>query len=393
MIKQLLIATLFLCPLFLHAEEREDIEDAPGFLTTYLNQGISKAISPSDTASVEKMEYGCKVSKYVSAPQFGGYITGKYTYTDKKYSDSGKKDVISNGFEVRLVRMYVSGFVLKDFKYRIQIELRNTPAMRDYTLEWLKYKEFQVKIGQFKRCFTFENPTSPWEIGFEGYSQLAMRMCAFSAEDPSGEEAQNGRDQGLQFQGDLFPVGKDQHRLLTYQAAVYNGNGQNKKDNNNQKDFIGNIQIQPIKDLRIALFGWTGNYTRDNITVRKNRWALSAKYEHNDWSARAEYAHHTGHHVSDYDTSTGIWTGTARADAWYATVGVPMTKWLKTYVKYDVYRKDGNWGSARSLYSMCPNVQLHKNLMFQLQYNYVCDKANRKDRHYNELWLETWVRF
>lgn len=372
-------------PLFLHAEDEGNIEDAPGFLTTYLNKGIAKTMDAADTTSTQKMEFGRNITKYVSVPQFGGYITGKYSYTDQK-------NVVSNGFECRLVRFYVSGYVLKDFKYRVQMELRNTPAMRDYTLEWLRYKEFQVKIGQFKRCFTFENPASPWEVGFGGYSQLAMRMCAFGAEDPSGEASQNGRDQGLQFQGELFPVGKDHHRLFSYQAAVYNGNGQNQKDNNNQKDWIGNIQVQPIKNLHIALFGWTGNYTKGDVTVRKNRWGLSAKYEGHDWSARAEYAHHTGHSVNDYDSGTKTWSGAARADAWYATVGVPCTKWLKTYVKYDVYRNNAEWNSARTVYGICPNAQLHKNLMFQLQYNYVCDKT-KSDRHYNELWFETWIRF
>lgn len=365
------------------AEQTDEYQE--GFLTSYLNRGIEKAME--ETADDDTLRYGRHITKYVSAPQFGGYVNGKYSY-------SSQDNASENGFECRLVRVYVSGTVLRDFKYRIQLELKN-PAMRDYTLEWVRFKEFQVKVGQFKRCFTYENPMNPWNVGLGNYSQLADRMTALASEDCSGETAQNGRDQGLQFQGDLFPIGKDRHCLVRYQAAVYNGNGQNKKDNNKQKDWIGNIQVQPIKDLYIGLFGWRGTYTGSNgVSVKRNRWALSGMYEHNDWSFRAEYAHHTGRNVNDFDTETQTWkqNSTDKADAWYTIIGVPVTRWLKIYGSYDVYRKDATWGTMRSIYSICPNFQLHRNLMFQVQYNYINDRTSA-DRNYHELWALTWVRF
>lgn len=355
------------------AEQTDEYQE--GFLTSYLNSAIEKAM-PNTEANDEPLQYGRNISKYISAPQFGGYVIGKYNYSSKDKS---------NGFECRMVRFYVSGTILRDFKYRVQLELKN-PAMRDYTLEWVRFKEFQVKVGQFKRCFSFENPMNPWDVGLGNYSQLAGRMTALVDEDCSGEAGQNGRDQGLQFQGDLFPVGKDRHRLVRYQAAVYNGNGQNKKDNNKQKDWIGNIQVQPIKDLYIALFGWTGTYTGNGISVRRNRWALSGKYEYKGWTFRAEYAHHTGRHIDVSKKPSN------KADAWYVLAGVPVTPWLKIYGSYDVYRQDATWGTMRSVYSICPNFQLHKNLKFQVQYNYINDRT-ATDHNYHELWAQTWVRF
>ena len=356
----------FFLPLYAETDEYQE-----GFLTAYLNKALPKE------------ENGNEV---FSAPQFGGYINGKYSYSTKDNADE-------NGFDCRLVRVYVSGTVLRDFKYRIQLELKN-PAMRDYTLEWVRFKEFQIKVGQFKRCFTFENPMNPWDVGLGNYSQLTGRMTALAAEDCSGEASQNGRDVGLQFQGDLFPVGKDKHRLIRYQAAVYNGNGQNKKDNNKQKDWIGNIQVQPVKDLYIGLFGWTGTYTGNGVSVKRNRWALSGKYEYKNWSFRAEYAHHTGHNVKDFNTETQTWNegATNKADAWYVIMGVPVTRWLKIYGSYDVYRKDSTWGTMRSVYSLCPNFVLHRNLKFQVQYNYINDRT-ATDRNYHEIWAQTWVRF
>mgnify|MGYP003311399481 FL=1 len=118
---------------------------------------------------------------------------------------------------------------------------------------------------------------------------------------------------------------------------------------------------------------------------------VSAKYDANDFTVRAEYAHSTGHKVSDYQ-SDGTWSGTGRADAWYATVGIPCTPWLKTYLKYDAYRDDATWGTTKTIYSVAPNIQIHKNLMFQPQFNYVHDR-NLAKSDYCELWLETYVRF
>ncbi len=357
------------------AEQTDEYQE--GFLTAYLNKAIEKAMS-DDEAADEPLRYGRHITKYVSAPQFGGYVIGKYSY-------SSKDNAGENGFDARMIRFYVSGTILRDFKYRVQLELKN-PAMRDYTLEWARWKELQVKIGQFKRCFTYDNPLNPWDVGMGSYSQLGQHMTALILDDPSGELGQNGRDIGLQLQGDLFPICKDKHRLIRYQAAVYNGNGQNKKDNNKQKDWIGNIQVQPIKDLYIGLFGWTGTYTASNgISVRRNRWALGSIYEHKDWSFRAEYAHHSGRNANAPEAPN-------RADGWYALLGVPFTRWLKVYCCYDVYRKDATFSSMKSIYGICPNFQLHKNLKFQVQYNYINDRTST-DHNYHELWAQAYVRF
>ena len=366
------------------AEQTDEYQE--GFLTAYLNRAIEKAMSDVE-AKDEPLQYGRHITKYVSAPQFGGYFVGKYSY-------SNKDDVDENGFEARMIRFYVSGTILRDFKYRVQLELKN-PAMRDYTLEWVRWKEFQVKVGQFKRCFTYDNPSHPWNLGMGNYSQLARHMTALAVDDPSGEVAQNGRDIGLQLQGDLLPVGKDKRRLIRYQAAVFNGNGQNRKDNNKQKDWMGNIQVQPVKDLYIGLFGWTGTYTGQNgASVRRNRWALGSIYEHNDWTFKAEYAHHSGLNVQDFDTETQTWRegSTGRADGWYLVLGVPITRWLKVYGTYDAYRKDASWGSMKTIYGICPNFELHKNLKFQVQYNYVNDRTST-DHNYHELWAQTYVRY
>lgn len=361
-----------------------DATEPSGFITEALNNAIASSMNNLDDDNVE---YGRSITKYASAPKFGGYAIGKYSYTDQDTKMGG------DGFNARLIRVYVDGTILNDFKYRIQMELNGDKKahIKDFTLEWAKYKEFSVKVGQFKRAFTFENPYNPWDVGTGDYSQLVKKLAGMG--DYNGEASMGGRDQGLQIAGDLFPISDDKHRLIHYQLAVYNGQGINVKDENGNKDLIGTIQFQPIKDLYIGLFGWDGKYTSSGITVDRHRYNVGVKYEHNSWTVRGEYAHSQGHKISDYNKTTGIWAGNGKADAWYMSVGVPVNDWFKCYVKYDTYRDDATWSTAKSIYSICPNIQLHKNLMFQVQYNYVNDKTAARDKHYNELWAETYFRF
>ncbi len=347
------------------------------------------AIAP---AMAQELQYGRNVSDFASAPKFGGYVIGKYTYTDQAGQNGG------NGFSQRLIRAYVDGTILNDFKYRVQVQVNNASFhMKDYFVEWAHWKEFSVKVGQYKRAFLFENPYNPWNVGFGDYSQVTKKFAGMG--DYNGEgSSTGGRDQGIQIQGDLFPVADNSYRLIHYQLQLMNGQGINTADANSSKDIIGTLQVQPIKDLYIGAFGWKGNYTGTvkiggvdyTPTVDRSRWALAAKYEHKDWSARAEYVNSKGHKISELQAD-GTFKGAGKADGWYAAVGVPCTDWLKVYAKYDVYRDQASKETARTMYSLAPNMQIHKNLMLQLQYNYVDDAPSSS--HWNEVWAEFYFRF
>lgn len=367
------------------AEERIEVSEfepngtpGAGFITELVNNSLSDALQGAASASEAKPQLGRKLTDFASAPKFGGYFIGKYAYSDQDGAKGGA------GFTQRLTRLYVDGTILTDFKYRLQAQVNNSSFhMKDYFLEWSHWKELAVKVGQYKRAFLFENPYNPWDVGAGDYSQISNQLAGIS--DKDGNVGNGGRDQGLQVQGDLFPAKNDGHRFIHYQLQVMNGQGINTGDKNGRKDFIGSLQVQPVKDLFIGIFGWTGDYVlADGTEVDRNRWAASVKYEHNDWTARFEYAHAQGI-LANY-------AGEGKADGWYATVGVPCTPWLKVYGKYDAYRADKTWGSTKTIYSIIPNFQIHKNLMFQVQYNHVHDrKLVHKD--YNELWGELYVRF
>ena len=348
---------------------------------------LSTSLAQAQQSTAEKAK-----QDLLQKTTFGGYVMGKAMVTDQDQSTH-------SSFDLRMARAYVNGQVL-DFKYRLQMEVTgggvgetNEKSVRivDAYGEWAKYKYFTVRFGQFKRAFTFENPMNPWDIGFGAYSQLITKLAGMS--DRVGEHSSGGRDIGVQVAGDLLPVGNDKHNFLHYQLALYNGQGINQKEKNNGKDLIGGAYVYPIKELAIGVFGWNGSFTKNEITVDRRRMAVGLKYE-SKWSVRAEYATSKGYKISDY-TEDGTLKATAcdKADAWYMTIGAPLSKKLKVYAKWDVYRDTREWDSMKALYCLSANYYFHKNFKLQANYSYTRDKSTTKDGRYNTFDLQMYWRF
>lgn len=331
-----------------------------------------------------------KLKEIASVPQFGGYLVGRAQYTNDRTSKNG------GGFDLRMVRGCVKGTILDEWNYYIQLEYCGAPGvdkgvrLLDAYGEWKRFPEFSVKFGQMKRVFTFENPYSPWDTGFGNYSQLVQKLAGMS--DRVGEHSSGGRDAGIVVQGDLFPA--EDHRWLHYQVGVYNGQGINHSDENKQKDVIGGLWVSPTKELQIGAFGWTGRYTKNNVTVDRNRMAYGIKYE-GDWTVRAEYATSQGGKTDNRFAAT-------RTDAWYVSVGAPLCKKLKAYAVWDVYRDEKTSDTQNALYTLALNYRLWKNLMIQGTYSYTdgsqaaySDTGERSvsKNNYHTAMLQLYVRF
>lgn len=335
-----------------------------------------------------------KLADIASNAKLGGYIIGNYTYYDDEVKDQNA------GFNLRLARVYVSGSIMKDWKYRLQMEVNGAPDVDkgpriiDAYGEWVKHPEFTVRFGQMKRVFTFENPYNPWNQGFGSYAQVISKLAGFS--DRVGEHGSGGRDAGVVVQGDLFPASTDNHRFLHYQVGVYNGQGVNHNDANRNKDIIGGLWVSPIKALQIGAFGWAGRYTNtnNNVKVDRNRMAFGLKYE-TDWTVRAEYI------ASEGSKSNQLYAAN-KADGWYTALGVPVNKQFKVYGKWDVYRDEKTSDTQTSIYGISLNYWLSTNLMFQGGYNFTTAKnavyssdgsRSTTENNYNMLQLQMYVRF
>ena len=301
-----------------------------------------------------------------------------------QYQASDKEDAENNSFNLRLVRLALEGRPHNDFYYKAQMQINGTTkddntAIRlvDLFGEWQKYEFFRVKAGQFKRPFTFENPMHPITQGFMSYSQNVSKLAGFS--DRTGEHASNGRDMGLQVQGDFLKL--EGRNWLHYQIGVFNGEGINTKDKNNRKDIIGGLWVMPVEGLRIGAFGWTGN--REGIGD-KNRYALSAEYAKNDWTFRSEYIHSQGY-------GANIAAGD-KADGYYALCIAPVIeKKMHVKARYDLYRDRKEWGTSKTFYEVGADYLFTKNLQLNVEYALVNERSIHKN--YNLIDVELDVRF
>ena len=328
--------------------------------------------------------------------KFGGYIIGKYSYSDRE------AQATDGGFDLRFIRLYANGYCFKDFYYRFQLEVNGAPGVDkgprivDAFVEWQHWNFFRVKLGQFKRSFGFENPYSPLNVGLGSYSQATMKLASIN--DRIGEHKSSGRDLGLQFQGDGIKGKKEGHYWLHYQVGVFNGQGINHTDKDHAKDFIGGLWIRPIKTLEIGGFGWIGQYTNESFTnpekqlksTDRKRWGAGLKYE-DKWTLRSEYMYSYGGVVTDK-------TRPFHSDAWYVTLGAPIFKNFKVYGRWDCYRDAHTWASLKTDYGLSANYTLGKNLIFQLNYTFTDDRSARNaakplDSHYNMLDVQVTARF
>ena len=350
------------------------------------------------TANAQEKKTTIEVPQWVKNIKFSGYGMLQYQGQDPEGNES-------NTFNLRLARFILDGKI-GQFDWRAQIQGTNatgpgqpTVQLVDLYAEWVAHKEFKVRVGQFKRAFTFENPTHPITQGWYSYANVINNLSGFG--DRTGERSSGGRDIGLQVSGDVLP-NSNGRALLHYQVGVYNGEGVNEKDKDNRKDIIGGLWVMPIKGVRIGAFGWTGSrgamldpLTGLTRSMEKNRYCISAEYDKDEYTFRAEYLHSQGwgaakaaSNVREIDYSKGD-----KADGWYAFGIVPVIKSkLHAKARYQCYRSTKEWSSAKTMYEIGANYFFTKNLQVNFEYARVNDRTLAK-HDYNFVDVELDFRF
>ena len=361
-------------------------------------------------AALAQESKGTELPQWVKNIKVSGYGMLQYQYEDPEGADH-------NEFNLRLLRFIVDGKI-GDFDFRAQVQGTNakgpgepTVQLVDLYTEWVKYKEFRVRAGQFKRAFTFENPTHPITQGWYSYAMVVNNLSGFG--DRVGEKSSGGRDIGIQVQGDVLP-NSEGRALVHYQLGVYNGEGINRKDKDHRKDVIGGVWVMPVKGLRIGAFGWTGSHggmsalvpdpanpaatTQVDIgSVGLNRYCLSAEWDKDEYTFRTEYIHSQGWGVAPSQAGKGStvidYSNGDKADGWYVFGIVPVVKSkLHAKARYQTYRQAKDWASAKTMYEVGLNYFIYKNLQINVEYGLVNNRSLEK-HNYNFFDLELDFRF
>ncbi len=176
----------------------------------------------------------------------GGYIQmnfedGAVSAFEGRFGQTALKD----RFRLRRARINLTGDFAEQFDFKAEGDFENSDGLNsnrtafeatDIFVNWHRYPEAQIKVGQWKAPF--------------GLEQLTPDPSLFTIERslPTGAITPE-RQLGVQIWGkpltSLWPQEQD---LLTYYAGIFNGSGRNTtlNDNNNFM-YVGRLELLPFK--------------------------------------------------------------------------------------------------------------------------------------------------
>lgn len=158
--------------------------------------------------------------------RIGGLIQTDYLMFQPNYP-------ISNDFDIRRARLFVEGRLYRDFSYRLEYELEGSSSddLIDAYINYDAVPWLQVRMGQFKEPFSFEQLTADKNLAF--------------TERSFGFYLTPGRDVGLMLHGSLYD------EAIMYGVGVFNGDGTdaNRRSQNDDKQVTGRLVFKPLQHL------------------------------------------------------------------------------------------------------------------------------------------------
>jgi phosphate-selective porin OprO and OprP len=141
-------------------------------------------------------------------------------------------------FDFRNARMTIEGWLFHDLEYEVDAavdELR----LRDAYINYRRFRDLQLRVGQFKIPFGLDQLTPPHRLDFVYRSRI-------------GAELTPARDVGAMLHGRVF------RRGLSYQFGWFYGGGENTRDsddaNTRERTWAARITGTPLRLIPVP--GW-----------------------------------------------------------------------------------------------------------------------------------------
>ena len=255
-------------------------------------------------------------------------------------------------------------------------------------------KSMSVRLGQFKHSYTMENPLSPTALELiDVYSQAVLYLAGEGPDPLNG--VNYGRDMGLMVYGDLAKG------ALHYELALMSGQGINRRDLNNQKDFIAKLEVRPFDGFRIVGSGYLGtgcavneNEVAWNPTIKKgdnykrNRYSVGAEYK---TQAYAGSKYKEARPASIRAEWLGGQDGEVGSRGGYATFCIPVVDALDIVASgetFDRNTKVDGWDQTNLTLGL--QYWFYKKCRVQLQYTRCFCGENISSKDYD--WLQAQVQ-
>jgi phosphate-selective porin OprO and OprP len=199
--------------------------------------------------------------------KLSGYTQFLYTYWETGL----------DSFAIPRARLSLSGELVKNIRFRIQIDAVKNPALIDANVDFVFNPAYGLRIGQYYVPVSMENNTSDADM------DTILRSLVVIALAPSRDLGSQGRDIGAMFMG--------QYSIAEYYLGVFNGAGINKADTNKAKDVSGRLILHPVKSLSVggSFYKGKNNPVLTGPDVVRDRFGLEAAWLPGQFSLKGEY--------------------------------------------------------------------------------------------------------
>ena len=176
----------------------------------------------------------------------GGFIQMNFEDGDvSAFEGRFGQTALKDRFRLRRARINLTGDFAEQFDFKIEGDFEQSDGLNssrtafegtDIFVNWHQYPEAQIKVGQWKAPFGLEQLTPDTSL------YIIERSLPTGAITPE-------RQIGVQLWGKPFAsVWPDEKDLLTYYAGVFNGNGRNISNNdNNNFMYVGRLESTLFK--------------------------------------------------------------------------------------------------------------------------------------------------
>jgi len=178
----------------------------------------------------------------------GGFIQMNFEDGDvSAFEGRFGQTALKDRFRLRRARINLTGDFAEQFDFKLEGDFENSDGLNanrtafeatDIFINWHQFPWAQVKIGQWKAPFGLEQTTPDTTL------YTIERTLPTGAITPE-------RQVGIQLWGKpLALIGPDYADLLTYYAGIFNGNGRNITNNdNNNFMYVGRLESTLFKDV------------------------------------------------------------------------------------------------------------------------------------------------
>src|SRR2546423_4050116 len=178
----------------------------------------------------------------------GGFIQANFEDGDvSAFEGRFGQTALKDRFRLRRARINLTGDFAEQFDFKIEGDFGNSDGINsnrtafsgtDIFVNWHQFPWAQVKMGQWKAPFGLEQTTPDTTL------YTIERTLPTGAITPE-------RQVGIQLWGKpLAVLGPDYHELLTTYIGIFNGNGRNITNNdNNNFMYVGRLESTLFKDV------------------------------------------------------------------------------------------------------------------------------------------------